>query len=93
MHWTNTDNKGTKDVNALLIPCNDPSEEARPHSPKLRRMLSLIAFETLCWLRIMGSSFEISLFGSTDTSITMYLFLNPTMMISQLLKPTKSNPV
>ena len=60
-------------------PWNDPSEEARPHSPKFIKMPSLIAFDTLNCVRMMGSSTGSSLFGSKKISITMYLFLNPTM--------------
>jgi len=63
---------------------NDPSDEARPHSPKFTRMLSLIAFETLNWVTMTGSSPTRSLLGSKKTSTTMYLFLNPTMIVLYL---------
>lgn len=74
----------TKTCDMGTLPWNDPSDEARPHSPKFTRMLSLIAFETLNWVMIMGSSPTSSLLGSKKTSTTMYLFLNPTMIVLYL---------
>lgn len=72
------------------IPWNDPSKEARPHSPKFTRMLSLIAFDTLNWVSITGSSTGSSLFGSKNTSTTIYLFLNPTMILYLYRNPMLS---
>jgi hypothetical protein len=74
----------TKTCDMGTLPWNDPSDEARPHSPKFTRMQSLIAFETLNWVMIMGSSPTRSLLGSKKTSTTMYLFLNPTMIVLYL---------
>ena len=66
---------------AYYLPWNDPSDEARPHSPKFTRMLSRIVFVTLYEVMITGSFLTSSLLGSKITSTTIYLFLNPTMIL------------
>lgn len=63
------------------LPRNDPNDEARPHFPKFSRILSLIAFVTLYEVIITGSFLTSSLLGSKITSNTIYLFLNPTMIL------------
>jgi len=62
-------------------PWNDPNDEAKPHSPKFTRRLSLTALEILNCVIITEPSPTLSLLGLRKTSITMYLFLNPTMIL------------
>jgi len=64
------------------LPWNDPNDEAKPHSPKFSKRLSFTALETLNCVIITELSPAFSLLGLRKTSITMYLFLNPTMILS-----------